>query len=244
MLKKPFVILVVLLILLIILSAAFPAIKSPPKANPPRAEKNKKQSNDMVIKLPKPKYKSQISVEEAILKRRSVRDYKNTPLTLTEVSQLLWSAQGITEPTMGFRTAPSAGALYPLEIYLVVGNVRDLSPGIYKYKPAQHEMVKLSSADKREELYQATFGQDWVKNGAAVIIISAIFERTTQKYGERGRRYVHMEAGHTAQNVYLQAVSLNLGTVTVGAFSDEQVKRIVNLEDNEEPLIIMPVGGN
>jgi len=201
-----------------------------------------KNQNNQIIKLPSPKYKSQISVEEAILKRRSVRNYKNTPLTLAEISQLLWAAQGITEPTVGFRTAPSAGALYPLEVYLVVGNVSGLSPGIYKYKPTGHEIIKLSSTDKREELYEATFGQEWVKNGTAIIIISAVYERTTQKYGERGVRYTQMEAGHAAQNVYLQAVALNLGTVTVGAFNNNQVKKIINMKDDEDPLIIMPVG--
>lgn len=194
------------------------------------------------IKLPQAKYDSQFSVEKALLKRRSVRDFKNTPLTLAEVSQLLWSAQGITEEKLGFRTAPSAGALYPLEVYLIVGNVTGVPPGIYKYKPAGHEIIKLSSADKRTELYHAALGQKWVKNGAVVIVFSAVYERTIEKYGERGVRYVQMEAGHASQNVYLQTVALNLGTVVVGAFDDNQVKKIVGMEDKEQPLVIMPIG--
>lgn len=231
------------IICLIILSTSFlkDKTKLPPilLTNP---NKSQLKNNNQVIKLPQPKYNSQFSVEKALLKRRSVRDFKNEPLTLAEVSQLLWSAQGITEPTTGFRTAPSAGALYPLEVYLIVGNVEKLSPGIYKYQPAGHQLIKLSSADKRTELYHAALSQEWVKDGAVVIVFSAVYERTTEKYGERGVRYVHIEAGHAAQNVYLQTVALNLGTVVVGAFDDNQVKKILNLKENEQPLIIMPIG--
>lgn len=194
-----------------------------------------------VIKLPEPKYSSTISIENTLLKRRSIRNYKNVPLMLSEVSQLLWAAQGITDPR-GFRTAPSAGALYPLEVYVVAGNVNDLSRGVYKYKPQGHELVQISKGDKRGELSAAGLGQPSVKNGAIVIIFSAVYERTTQKYGERGLRYVHIEAGHAAQNVYLQAVSLNLGTVVVGAFDDGKVKSVLNMSAKEEPLVIMPVG--
>jgi SagB-type dehydrogenase family enzyme len=193
------------------------------------------------IKLPEPRYNSDTSVEEALLERRSIRDYKNESLTLTEISQLLWAAQGITNQK-GFRTAPSAGALYPLEVYVVVGDVIDLADGIYKYKPYGHELVKVAEGDKRDELCKAALGQAWIKDGAVVIVFSAVYERTTKKYGERGIRYVHMEVGHAAQNVYLQAVSLNLGTVVVGAFYDNEVKRIVNMTENEQPLCLMPVG--
>lgn len=194
-----------------------------------------------VVKLPEPRYSSNVSVEKALLERRSMREYKKEPLTLSEVSQLLWAAQGITGPD-GYRTAPSAGALYPLEVYVVVGNVNNLSAGIYKYKPRKHELVRIAKGDKRAELSAASLGQSCVKSGAAVIVISAIYERTTQKYGERGVRYVHMEAGHAAQNVYLQAVSLQLGTVVVGAFNDEAVKKVITMPPREQPLVIMPVG--
>lgn len=196
-----------------------------------------------VIRLPDPKYSSSISVEKALRERRSVRKYKNVPLMLSEVSQLLWAAQGITDPH-GFRTAPSAGALYPLEVYVVIGNVNNLPNGIYKYSPLGHKLVKIEKGDKRLELSAAALRQPWVADGAVVIILSAVYERTTRKYGERGIRYVHIEAGHAAQNVYLQAVSLNLRTVVIGAFDDTKVKNIIRMSPQEEPLIIMPVGRN
>jgi len=199
-----------------------------------------KLNNDK-INLPKPKYTGNTSVEEALYKRRSIRVYKDEALTLREVSQLLWAAQGITDPR-GFRTAPSAGALYPLEVYVVIGNVKEIPKGVYKYKPDKHELVKVKSGDVRNELCSAALGQPWVKNGSIIIVFSAVYERTTQKYGNRGIRYVHMEVGHAAQNVYLQAVSLKLGTVTVGAFKDNEVRKILNMPNNEHPLYIMPVG--
>lgn len=195
-----------------------------------------------VVRLPQPRYSSDVSVEKALLERRSVRSYKDEPLTLSEISQLLWAAQGITEKRMGFRTAPSAGALYPLEIYVVAGKVMNLSQGVYRYRPENHELIQTMTGDKRVELYNAALRQDCIKNAPVVIVISAVFERTTKKYGERGIRYVHMEAGHCAQNIYLQCVVLRLGTVTVGAFDDEAVKKILDLEKNETPLYLMPIG--
>ena len=194
-----------------------------------------------VIKLPRPKYDSKTPIEETLLKRRSIRSYRDEPLTLTEVSQILWSAQGITDPR-GFRTAPSAGALYPLEVYTVAGNVINLPAGVYKYKPHTHELVSIIRGDKRAELSAAALRQPWVRDGAAVIVISAVYRRTTRRYGERGIRYVYMEVGHAAQNICLQAISLNLGTVVVGAFTDNRVKRILNMPLEEEPLYIIPVG--
>jgi SagB-type dehydrogenase family enzyme len=195
----------------------------------------------MKIILPEPKYDSDISVEEAMLNRRSVRDYTGQPLTLQDVSQLLWAAQGITDPS-GFRAAPSAGATYPLEIYIMVGDIEDVDEGIYRYKPQQHELVKVLDGEHREALAGAALNQQFITEAPLSIVITAIYERTTNRYGDRGIRYVHMEAGHAAQNVYLQAVALNLGTVVVGAFNDEQVANILALPDNEVPLYIMPVG--
>ncbi len=207
------------------------------------------------IKLPEPIYKSNISVEEALLKRRSIRTYSDENLTIEEVSQLLWAAQGITSP-WGGRTAPSAGALYPLELYLVVGSVEWFDKGVYKYRPEEHELEKVLDGDKRGELAKAAIGpnQEHVRNAAVSIVFTAVYERTTAKYKTpvyeertgasylRGIRYVHMEAGHAAQNVYLQAVSLDLGTFVIGAFVGDKVKEIVNAEEQEEPLYIMPVG--
>ncbi len=193
------------------------------------------------LKLPEPRYDGDVSVEEALLKRRSVREYATGYLTLQEVSQLLWAAQGITDPR-GLRTAPSAGALYPLEVYLVVGGVENLAPGVYKYIPDGHEILRILDGDKRAELADAALGQASVREAAVDIVITAVYERTTVKYGERGVRYVHLEAGHAAQNICLEATALNLGLVTVGAFYDEQVQTVLSLPENEQPLYIIPVG--
>jgi SagB-type dehydrogenase family enzyme len=193
------------------------------------------------IKLPDPNYDSNTSIEMALLERRSIRTYKGKPLELAEISQLLWAAQGTSDPK-GLRTAPSAGALYPLEVYVVAGDVTDLADGVYRYNPTVHELERILEGDKRAELADAALGQSCVRDGAALLVISGIYERTTGKYGERGERYVHMEAGHAAQNVYLQAVSLDLGTLVVGAFDDEKVKSVVNMADDEDPLYLMPVG--
>lgn len=208
----------------------------------PRARHAEPRPAEMgLIPLPEPRRASPTSVEEALAQRRSVRDYRDEPLTLAELGQLLWAAQGITDPA-GFRTAPSAGALYPLELYVVAGNVESLPPGVYRYSPRQHALAHLAEGDRRNALAGAALGQGAVREGAAVLVFAAIYARTTGKYGERGIRYVHMEAGHASQNVYLQAVALGLGTVTIGAFYDDRVKNVVGMADDEQPLYLMPVG--
>jgi SagB-type dehydrogenase family enzyme len=199
------------------------------------------ESQEIVLILPTPLYDSQTSVEEALLERRSVRSYADEPLTLAELSQLLWAAQGITSSSGG-RTAPSAGALYPLEVYLLAGEISHLPVGIYHYAPGEHALTLTIEGDQRQALYEAALSQSAVKDATAVILITAVYERTTVKYSERGRQYVHMEVGSVAQNVYLQAVSLDLGTVFIGAFHDDQVKRLLRLGEDEIPLGIMPVG--
>lgn len=198
-------------------------------------------SDGINIVLPEPMHDSDTSVEEALLARRSIRDYSEEALTLKQVGQLLWSAQGITSPG-GKRTAPSAGALYALEVYAVIGNVEGVTPGVYKYRPDLHELVKVLDGDQRKALSQAALGQSSVSQGAIDIVITAVYERITRKYGERGIRFVHLEAGHAAQNICLQAVTLKLGTVTVGAFDDDGVKQVLRLPDDEVPMYIMPVG--
>jgi len=194
-----------------------------------------------LIRLPEPRYDSKVSVEHALFSRRSVRHYKNESLTLSEVSQLLWAAQGITAPR-GYRTAPSAGALYPLEVYVVAGKVNNLDEGIYKYKYHDHIMVQTLAGDKRTELSRAALNQGSIQRAPAVLLISAVYERVMRKYGERGIRYVGMEAGHAAQNVCLQAIALGLCTVVIGAFRDNEVKLIANLPTDEEPTYFVPVG--
>jgi len=193
------------------------------------------------IKLPEPCNTSNTSVETALSQRRSIRAYSRDKLTIEEVSQLLWSAQGITAP-WGGRTAPSAGALYPLELYLVVGDVEGIDKGVYRYRSGKHELEKVTDGDIRAELADAALGQECVRDAAIDIVFTAVYERTTRKYGERGIRYAHMEAGHAAQNVYLQAVSLDIGTVVIGAFNDLEVAKIVNVSEQGNPLYIMPVG--
>jgi len=194
-----------------------------------------------VINLPEPQYDSDVSIEQSLLNRRSIRSYTGEPLTLQEVSQLLWAAQGITDPR-GFRTAPSAGALYPLELYLVAGDVEDLTSGVYRYEPDGHQLSRIIDGDKRAELADAALAQSWVKEGAISIVFTAVYDRTTIKYGERGIRYVHIEVGHAAQNLCLQATAMGLGAVTVGGFHDEQVTKLLNLPGDEQPLYIIPIG--
>ncbi|ACI20059.1 SagB/ThcOx family dehydrogenase [Dictyoglomus thermophilum] len=199
-------------------------------------------NNGKTIKLPSPLLKSSISIEEALLLRRSKRFYKDNPLTLQELSQILWASQGISDPDYKFRTCPSAGALYPLEIYVSVLRVDGIESGIYKYNPEKHEIVQIYKSSKREELYEASLKQEWIKRAPVVIIICASFYKTKARYGERGIRYIYIETGHCAQNIYLQCVSLNLGTVAIGAFDDDEIKRILNLPKFEFPTYLMPIG--
>lgn len=200
-----------------------------------------KSSDLLVVQLPVPKIAGAISLEQTLKERRSVREYADAPLNLAEVSQLLWAAQGITDPD-GLRTAPSAGALYPLEIYLAGGNVDSLAAGIYRYLPHEHKLTQISAGDARKTLSEAAWDQECVRDAAAVIIITAIYQRTMKKYGQRGVQYAHIEVGCAAENVFLQAVSLNLGAVFVGAFGDAAVSRILNLPDGEQPLALIPIG--
>lgn len=198
-----------------------------------------------VLKLPPPRLKGELSVEEAIARRRSRRSYRGEPLELWEVGQLLWAVQGVTEPSLGFRASPSAGATYPLEVYVEVRaeGVRGLEAGIYHYRPENHSLSLVKPGDFHRELSEAALGQEWVKTSAVNFVFCAVFERTTARYGERGRvRYVPMEAGHAGENLYLQAEALNLSTVAVGAFYDGQVSRILGVPENHKPLYIFPVG--
>jgi SagB-type dehydrogenase family enzyme len=193
------------------------------------------------IELPEPDRVGTMPVESALQQRRSVRTYEREAMTLDEVSQLLWAAQGVTREE-GYRTAPSAGALYPLEVYVVAGQVEGLDEGVYRYRPEDHTLRATASGDRREDLARAALDQTWVRAGAVAIVITAVYERTKRKYGNRGVRYARMEAGHAAQNIYLQATTLTLGTVLVGAFDDDAVRALMNVADDEAPLAIMPVG--
>ena len=197
-----------------------------------------------IVLLPLPRLKGNMSLEESIAYRRSIREYLDKPLTLNQLSQLLWAAQGLTELKWGFRASPSAGATYPLEIYVVVAEngVEGLEPGIYHYDPYTHTIRLTRKGDFVDELYEACLRQPWVKEAPVNIVIVAEYERTTRVYGERGIRYVHMEVGHVGQNIYLEATALGLGTVAIGAFYDNQVREILGLPPNYHPLYVMPVG--
>lgn len=204
-----------------------------------------------VTDLPQPRLLSDVSVEEALQSRRSIRTYMDLPLTLGEISQLLWAAYGLNKPIEnapdflrgGLRTAPSAGALYPLEVYLVARNVTGLASGIYLYKSETHQLITLVGVDRWQDVSDAGFNQPHFETAAAAIVYSAVFERNTQKYGERGReRYVCMDLGHSAENVYLQAYALKIGTCAIGAFSDLALKQVIRMTKAEEPLYIMPLG--
>jgi SagB-type dehydrogenase family enzyme len=198
-------------------------------------------STVQTVKLPDPGLTGDVSLEEALATRRSIREYSQLPLSLEELSQMLWAAQGITSDT-GARTAPSAGGLYPLEVYVAVGRVNNLSPGIYRYQPKGHELISIKEGDFRGDLAGAALDQSWVKEAAIDVIISFASNRITPKYGDRGIRYAHLEAGHAAQNLCLQTTVLDLGAVTIGAFDDEKVKELLGIPKEETPLYIIPVG--
>lgn len=193
--------------------------------------------------LPEPVLKGTMSLEEAISRRRSRREFEDSPLSAREISQILWAAQGITDPG-GLRAAPSAGALYPLDVYLVAGRrgVEGLVEGVYHYLPQSHSLELILEGDIRETVAELSSGQMYVAEAPVILVITGEYERTTQKYGDRGVRYVHMEAGHVGQNVYLQAEALGLGTVTVGAFLDTDLAQALDVPASHEPLYVMPIG--
>lgn len=200
--------------------------------------------NAPVTKLPQPIHKG-MAVEEAIGKRRSIRNYSKKPLTMPQLSQLLFAAQGVSGSMYGqaLRTAPSAGALYPFEIYVVVNDVQGLSKGIYHYAVRDHALEQLKTGDMRREIVSAGLEQDMLGDGDVAFILTAMVDRIRHKYGERGYRYIYIEAGHISQNITLQAVSLGLGSVCVGAFLDEQVNRLVGVDGRSEISIYIHAVG-
>ena len=186
------------------------------------------------MELPKPKRKGTVSLEEAISKRRSVRRFSDAPVSIEDLSQILWAAQGVSEGY--FRTAPSAGALYPIELIIAT------EEGVYRYVPKGHLPEEIIKKDVREELSSAALGQGFIKEAPVVLVITAVFDRVKSKYGERGTRYVFMEAGHVAQNVCLQVVALGLATVVTGAFYDSQVQDGLKIPKEYEPIYVLPIG--
>lgn len=185
--------------------------------------------------LPQPRTQSTMSLEEALARRRSIRAYTSEPLSMDDIGQLFWSAQGVTR-SWGGRTAPSAGALYPLQTYAAT------TEGLYQYVPTSHRARRMLSEDIRQALWAAGLRQGCLRQAPATFVITAVYERTSQRYGSRAERYVKMEVGHAAENLLLQAVALNLGAVVVGAFDDAAVAAALHLPAKEEPLYLIPVG--
>ena len=202
------------------------------------SKENRLMAETKLIQLPKPLNKGNVSLEEVIFRRRSQRSFEQKDLSLQQISQLLWAGQGITaeKGLHGLRAAPSAGALYPMEIYLLTKN------GLFRYSPDGHRLESLAEQDLRGALAVSSLGQVAISQAPVNIVICAVYSRLTSKYGQRGIRYAHIEVGHVAQNIHLQAVALGLGSVPIGAFNDEEVKKILSLPIDQEPLYIIPVG--
>jgi len=202
------------------------------------------------VKLPSPRTSGDQSFEEILLKRRTRRDFQKSSLSNAEISQILWAAYGLKEPERGkpqtgkaVRTCPSAGALFPLEIYLIAGDIFDISSGFYHFIPDEHALELIHDKDLREDLYNYAYSREMIRTAPASLVYIAIESRVLDRFGERGRqRYIPMDIGHSAQNVYLQAEALGLGTCAIGAFDDEGLTRVLDLPAEEIPMYIMPVG--
>ncbi|MGC9323317.1 MAG: SagB/ThcOx family dehydrogenase [Desulfomonilia bacterium] len=196
------------------------------------------------MKLPDPRIDGSISVEKAIKDRRTVRWFSGKEIRAQQLSQILWAAQGITDDAGFKRAAPSAGALYPMDLYTVVGTgcVEGFSQGLYHYEPRSHVLSLALGGDHRDELARASLSQTWMAKAPVNIVICAEYERITPKYGSRGERYAMIEAGHIAQNIFLQAQALELEAGIVGAFNDDDVIRVMRIKPTHRPLLIMPIG--
>jgi len=196
------------------------------------------------IYLPPPSLKGDMSLEEAIVRRRSVRRFTSESISPSQLSQILWAAQGITDTSLRYRAVPSAGATYPLEIFIACGQkaIEEIDDGIYHYNIDNHSLTRHYQGDIRLELAKAALDQEFIYEAPVDIIICAVYRRTLMRYGDRGERYVHIEVGHAGQNIYLQATALGLATVAIGAFYDEQVRNVLRLDKQYKPIYIMPVG--
>jgi SagB-type dehydrogenase family enzyme len=207
------------------------------------------ESNPLTYTLPDPDIKGTRPFEEVLSRRRSRRAFTGNAVSVEEISQILWSANGISEAPgqarreKRLRTAPSAGATYPLELYLLAGNITGIDPGVYRYSPFGHRLIRIIDRDIKTEMASAALDQDMIETAAACLFYSAVYSRSTEVYGRRGsERYVCMDLGHSAQNVYLEVEALHLGTCAIGAFNDLAVTRLMQLPDHETPLYIMPIG--
>ena len=202
------------------------------------------RTGDASVSLPKPSFDGMISVEKAIKGRRTVRDFREKVLSLNHLSQLVWAGQGITDPSENKRAVPSGGALYPLDIYVLIGEngVEKMEGGVYRYLPKEHSFLPIAKGDRRREIALASLSQMWMARAPVIFIITAEYRRITGRYGERGIRYALIEVGHAGQNLFLQAEALRLGAGIVGAFNDLEVSKVLGLPPKHEPLLMMPVG--
>ncbi len=196
------------------------------------------------INLPSPGQDGGMSLAKAIARRRSIRDFTPEPISQSQLSQILWAAQGKSNTRRNYRTIPSAGATYPLEIFVAGGqkSIEEIDDGVYHYDVDTHSLILHHRGDVRLELARAALGQEYIYQAPVDIVICAVYSQTLVRYGSRGERYVHMEVGHAGQNIYLQATALGLATVAIGAFHDKQVRKALRLDKQYKPLYIMPVG--
>jgi len=211
-------------------------------AKQPELYKEYPKSRTVELPAPEP---PQVTLDDALRSRRSVRTFADEPLTLEQLSYLLWASTGIQRREQGceFRTAPSAGALYPIETYVVAHNVRNLPPGVYHYAIQGHRLEELRTGDFRERTAGAALGQGMCAEAAALFVWTAVFRRSKWKYKQRAYRYVYLDAGHVAENLALAAVSLGLGTCQIGALFDDECNEIVGVDGTEESVIYMSAVG-
>jgi SagB-type dehydrogenase family enzyme len=204
----------------------------------------KQAGQEAVMKLPPPSRHGTVSIEQAIKQRRTIRSFTSRALSLNQLSQLLWSASGITEVNGYKRAAPSAGALYPMDLYVVVGQdcVPPMEAGVYHYRPGEHQLFEVLKGDMRSSVARASLSQMWMSDAPLTMVITAEYQRATVKYGQRGIKYALIEAGHMGQNIFLQAQSLDLEAGIVGAFHDAELVEVMNLPPAHEPILLMPVG--
>ncbi len=224
------------------ITAGFLALALPPAAD--AREGRNDDVKERTISLKEASFKGMF-FEQALEERRSIRTFSDRTMTEAELSQLLFSGQGITGKTRGrgLRSAPSAGATYPMELYAVVNSVEGIDPGIYRYLPDSHELVLLKEGDFGGPLRVACLGQTWLETASVNLVITTVPDRISSRYGERSPRYILLEAGHIGQNILLQAVSLGLGGVPIGAFRDEEVDAVMSLDGaTEQAVYIITVG--
>jgi len=198
--------------------------------------RSRSRSPQMIIQLTDPNLEGDMSLEEALAKRRSVRQFSSEPIKRSQISQLAWAGQGITEPQRGLRTAPSAGATYPIELLFATPE------GLFVYRPTDHSLMQIGNQDIRNGLAAAASMAESVAGAGCDIIVAGSIRKLTDQYKDNARKFMYMEAGHIAQNIQLQAVCLGLGSVTVGGFDTKEVRKVSNLTRTLEPLYIICVG--